>query len=379
MADEEHLQILKQGVKIWNRWRGNNTNIQPDLREADLHGANFIGVVFNAARLGRIDLSRANLSRAHLIKAHLSRANLSWADLRGAYFREADLREADLRGADLREANLSEASLSGANLSGANLGEADLNRADLREANFGGVYLIRTRLSMANLSGANLRGATAGNTIFANLDLSAAKGLNAARHDRPSYIDIHTIYRSHSQIPEAFLRGCGVPDNFIAYMGSLTGKAFEYYSCFICYSTKDQTFAERLHNDLQGKGVRCWFAPEDIQGGKKIFDQIDQQIRLHDKTLLVLSEHSIHSQWVETEIRRTRKAEARDGRQKLFPIRLVDWDVLKEWECFDATTGQDLADEVREYFIPDFSHWETHAAYKPAFDRLLRDLKAEEG
>jgi hypothetical protein len=153
----------------------------------------------------------------------------------------------------------------------------------------------------------------------------------------------------------------------------------EYYSCFISYSTHDQAFAERLHADLQAKGVSCWFAPEDIAGGKKLYEQIDQAVRVHDKLLLVLSEHSIGSEWVMTEIRRTRKAELRDGRQRLFPIRLVGMAALKEWECFDADTGKDLAVEVREYHIPDFSNWENHASYQPAFDRLLRDLKAEEG
>jgi hypothetical protein len=153
----------------------------------------------------------------------------------------------------------------------------------------------------------------------------------------------------------------------------------EYYSCFISYSTHDQTFAERLHSDLQAKGVSCWFAPEDIAGGKKLHEQIDQAIRLHDKLLLVLSEHSIGSEWVMTEIRRTRKAELKENRRKLFPIRLVDMDTLKGWECFDADAGKDLAVEVREYFIPDFSGWENHTVYQRAFDRLLRDLKAEEG
>ncbi len=77
-----------------------------------------------------------------------------------------------------------------------------------------------------------------------------------------------------------------------------------------------------------------------------------------------------------TEIRRARKAEARDKRRKLFPIRLAGWDTLKEWECFDADEGKDLAVEVREYFVPDVSNWENHISYKPAFDRLLCDLKA---
>lgn len=42
------------------------------------------------------------------------------------------------------------------------------------------------------------------------------------------------------------------------------------YSCFISYSTKDHQFAERLYADLQAKGVRCWFAPHQVSGGKKL-------------------------------------------------------------------------------------------------------------
>ena len=44
----------------------------------------------------------------------------------------------------------------------------------------------------------------------------------------------------------------------------------------------------------------------------------------------------------------------------------------------DADTGQDLAKEVREYFIPDFSNWKDHDAFEKAFERLLHDLRAEE-
>ena len=58
------------------------------------------------------------------------------------------------------------------------------------------------------------------------------------------------------KIPGVFLRGCGVPDEFIAYIGSMVGRPIEYYSYFTSYSTRDQEFAERLHADLQAKGVR---------------------------------------------------------------------------------------------------------------------------
>jgi hypothetical protein len=61
----------------------------------------------------------------------------------------------------------------------------------------------------------------------------------------------------------------------------------------------------------------------------------------------------------------------------LFPVRLVDYSTIEQWECFDADTKKDLATEIREYYLPDFSQWKDHDRYKQAFDRLLRDLKAE--
>ena len=50
---------------------------------------------------------------------------------------------------------------------------------------------------------------------------------------------------------------------------------------------------------------------------------------------------------------------------------------IKDWKLFDADRGLDSAREIREYFIPDFSNWKDHDSYTRAFERLLRDLKAE--
>ena len=70
----------------------------------------------------------------------------------------------------------------------------------------------------------------------------------------------------------------------------------------------------------------------------------------------MLSEHSLNSEWVKTELRKARQAELREQRQKLFPIRLVSIDRIRDWSGFDADTGKNLAVELREDHIPDFSN-----------------------
>jgi TIR domain len=194
------------------------------------------------------------------------------------------------------------------------------------------------------------------------------------RHYGPSSIDHRTLSRSGS-IPISFLRGCGLPDVLIEYLPSLLNQPIQFYSCFISYSTRDRNFAERLHGDLQNKGVRCWFAPHDMRSGKKIHEQIDEAIRVYDRLLLILSESSMRSEWVKTEIANARQKEINQKRQVLFPISLVPFSTIREWKCFDADRGKDSAREVREYFIPDFSEWNDHDEYQQAFDRLVRDLK----
>jgi len=299
-------------------------------------------------------------------RVNLSTANLRRTDLSGANLRGSDVRSGELAGAELSEAILVEANLTRADLTGSNLNGADLSGAELVGANF----------TRAELNGSNFAHAGIWSTVFADNDLSTARGLQEAQHLGPSSIAIDTIYRSKGKIPEIFLRGCGIPEEFVVYMRSLVARPIEFYSCFVSYSAKDQDFADRLYDDLQNKGVRCWFAPHDIKGGKKLHEQIDEAIRLHDKLLLILSPHSMESEWVKTEIAKARTREVRDYRRVLFPIRLASFETLRDWECFDADTGKDSAREIREYFVPDFSKWKDHDSYQAAFNRLISDLKS---
>jgi len=315
MENQEQLDILKQGVKVWNQWREEHPDVEPNLS---------FGVFI------RTDLSRANFKSTLLHRATFTgEAPLGYDFLKGDFL-------------------MAEESLCNINLSG----------ADLR-----GAYFYQTTLDDADFSYASVA-----QTIFRNIDLRQLKGLDKMKFSLPSSIDIDTIYSSHGDIPEVFLSGIGAPDTMIEYMRSLVGRPIDYYSCFISHSSKDKDFAERLNADLQSKGVRCWFAPKDMKIGDKIRPSIDDAIRIHDKLLLVLSEHSVESTWVEKEVETAFEKERKQNKTVLFPIRLDD--------CVMNTDQAWAADIRRTRNIGDFTRWKQHDDYRKAFDRLLRDLKA---
>lgn len=321
MANPEHLAQLVKGADAWNQWRKKNLNaLVPDLSGADL--------------------SRVDLSGADLIGA-----NLYFANLRNTY-------------------------LSGANLSQANL--------------------VGAVLSGTKLSGANLSKAIFGSTILGFLYLNDVKDLESTIHAGRSTVGVETLALSHGHIPEGFLRGCGLKDWEIAsaqlYRPDVSSakiseilyrvrhlraeQPLQFHSCFISYSTRDQEFADRLYADLQNQGVRCWFALEDLKIGDKFRTCIDESIRVHDKLLLILSEHSLASAWVEDEVEAALERERRENRLVLFPIRLDD--------CIMETEVAWAAHLRQKRHIGDFRKWKDHDSYQKVLERLLRDLRQTE-
>jgi hypothetical protein len=159
----------------------------------------------------------------------------------------------------------------------------------------------------------------------------------------------------------------GVPDLFIEYARSLVTHPIRYYTCFISYSSQNHQLAARLHADLQDKGIRCWFAPESLKIGDKFMQKIDESIRLYDKLLLILSEQSVASEWVEREVEAAFEKERKQGKLVLFPITL-DEAVMK--------TELSWASNIRRTrHIGDFRRWKYFDEYQKALSCLIRDLQ----
>ncbi len=101
--NSEHIKRLKQGAGIWNRWREEHPDIQPDLRHADLS------------------------------ETDLHDVTLSQTDLRDVLFLRSNLHNADLRYADLRDADLSNSNLDGTRFDYANFGNTNLRSVNLSQ------------------------------------------------------------------------------------------------------------------------------------------------------------------------------------------------------------------------------------------------------
>ena len=150
-----------------------------------------------------------------------------------------------------------------------------------------------------------------------------------------------------------------------------------FQSCFISHSHKDHEFAEFLTVKLRDNNIRTWFAPDDLAAGKKIYEEIHEAISVFDKLIIILSRHSMKSEWVRSEIRRARKQELQEKKRVLFPVSLVSMDEIRAWECFDSDSGKDLAVEIREYFIPTFENWKDPVGFSKQFEKILKGLLIE--
>jgi TIR domain/Pentapeptide repeats (8 copies) len=367
MANEEQLSILKQGVQVWNKWRNENF-IDTDFTNPSLQWKGKILVGYRKS----VDLRQADLSGA---------------DLRGA-----DLREADLSGAKLWRADLKAANLSETNLTGADLREVDCNGVEFDTTNFFQADLSGANLSWANFRygqfhGANFAGATLGFSVFSSLDLREAMALDKIVYLSPSEVSISTLAKSQGKIPEVFLRGCGLSDweieqaklhnpdlsneEFIDIQNRVfvlrNRYAIQISPLFISYSHADGDFVNKLDKQLNAKGIRFWRDIHDLKAGR-IERQIDQAISQDRTVLLVLSERSLKSDWVEHEVRKAREIATNTGRDTLCPVALDD-----SWK--DSRWPQRVMEQIMEYNILDFSAWQDDSKFDDMFRRLIDGLE----
>lgn len=362
MPNKEHLRILKSGVEAWNQWRKDRPRIKPNLRNCRLIGPNLIEPT--AAELNRADITPANF------------ANVNFSD--------TDLSNALLTGAELVSADFTNAVLESANLSNSALFDAKFHRTNLKGASLVCSLLSDAQFRDVDLTGTSFSGALVGWSTFSNVDLSVAKGLKDVEHEGPSTVGLDTISRSRGDLPEGFLRGCGLSDWEIEarklYDPVHTSEEIQQIldrihhlrahqsnsRLFISYSHQDSSFADKIGPHLNDKGVRFWRYDHHATAGP-LEQQIRSAVRDYPTMLLVLSNASVKSDWVQYEVRLACKLKNETGRHVLCPVALDDsWKSCK-WP-------ERLREQIEEYTVLDFSKWRDGAIFQDMFTKLIKGI-----
>jgi hypothetical protein len=90
-------------------------------------------------------------------------------------------------------------------------------------------------------------------------------------------------------------------------------------------------------------------------------------MRINPTVLLILSSHSVESDWVQHEARLARKLELEIKRDVLCPLAIDD-----SWK--DCHWPERLREQIMEYNILDFSDWKDKETFRRMFSRLINGL-----
>ena len=176
----------------------------------------------------------------------------------------------------------------------------------------------------------------------------------------------------------------GAPEDSVNYQRTITASADRFYTCFISYSIKDQAFTERLQDDLQTQGVRCWYFPADSLGGNWvpriaspdevglwIGEDVDRGIRYYDKLIVVCSGDSLASERIRDEIIHGVQKQSETGRWLFSPVAISD-------AAYDRRNRYVRGLRLWRHVMFDFRGWEDPQVYRSALDRLIQDLNRDQ-
>jgi hypothetical protein len=91
-------------------------------------------------------------------------------------------------------------------------------------------------------------------------------------------------------------------------------------SIFLCHSSKDKEFARRLSVDLESRGVKVWIDEAELKPGDSLIGKLEAAIDAVDYLGIILSEHSVSSEWVLKELRMAMHREISGKRVVVVPI-----------------------------------------------------------
>lgn len=93
---------------------------------------------------------------------------------------------------------------------------------------------------------------------------------------------------------------------------------------FLSHSSADKAFVDRLATDLKADGTPVWYDKWELKVGDSLHEKIEEGISDSAWLAVVLSEHSVNSDWVQRELRAAQAKELRDKNVFVLPLLLDD-------------------------------------------------------
>src|SRR5262249_28775342 len=146
-----------------------------------------------------------------------------------------------------------------------------------------------------------------------------------------------------------------------------TAAPLQTSNIFISYSHTDAAFVDALERKLLNAGILYWRDIHHSVAGP-LEKQVDRAMRQNPTVLLVLSQHSVDSDWVQHEARTARELAKELNRPTLCPVALDDAWKTSRWPAR-------LREQIEEFNILPFDDWQDADALEAKFrNRLLPGL-----
>lgn len=127
-------------------------------------------------------------------------------------------------------------------------------------------------------------------------------------------------------------------------------------SIFLCHSSEDKPFARRLATDLKARGLRVWIDEGELNLGDSLIGRIESAIDDVDYLAVLLSPHSVKSEWCVREVRMALHREISGKRVVVLPL-LIE-------HC-------KIPGFLRDKLYADFRY---ESNYTPAIDSIVKRL-----
>lgn len=121
---------------------------------------------------------------------------------------------------------------------------------------------------------------------------------------------------------------------------------------FLSHSSLDKPFVGRLASDLKNRGVPVWFDQWELKVGDSLTQKIEDGISGSGWLAVVLSTHSVNSEWVQKELRAAQAKELRDKNIFVLPLVVDDCEI--------------------PLFLLDKLYADFRSSYEEGLDALLR-------